>query len=139
MLAETAFPPIRQDSPRRPDARHGCLALRTRPLQVKAQAALILAIVEREIGDLETVALEDEKKDERDCYKAAEAGCDITRADDQADHRDELQDGGGGDAGDKPVAPDDRAGADEPFVQFRVGSRRDDATPGTARAQFSRV
>jgi len=26
-----------------------------------------------------------------------------------------------------------------PLVQFRVGSRRDDATPGTARAQFSRV
>jgi len=48
-------------------------------LQVKAQAALFLAIVEREIGDLETVALEDEKKDERDGYKAAEAGCDIGR------------------------------------------------------------
>jgi hypothetical protein len=55
------------------------------------------------------VALEDEKKDERDGYKA-EARCDITRADDQTDHRD----GGGGDAGDKPVAPDDGAGADEP-------------------------
>ena len=61
------------------DSGHGYLAVRTRPLQVKAQAALILAIVEREIGDLETVALEDEKKDERDCYKAAEAGCDIGR------------------------------------------------------------
>jgi len=61
------------------DSGHGCLAVRTQPLQVKAQTALILAIFDREIGDLETVALEDEKKDERDCYKAAEAGCDIGR------------------------------------------------------------
>jgi hypothetical protein len=107
-------------------------------LQVKAQAALILAIVEREIGDLETVALEDEKKDERDGYKA-EARCDITRADDQTDHRDEPQGGGGGDAGDKPVAPDDGAGADEPPRAISGWFAARSCNSWDGRAQSSRV
>jgi hypothetical protein len=90
-------------------------------LQVKAQAALILAIVEREIGDLETVALEDEKNDERDGYKAeASADQPITVMSHKVA------------AVVTPVTSRSRLTTApapmNPLVQFWVGSRRDDAT-----------